>query len=110
MLRQSVIHAHDVTRLHESSDEKVRVLLAYVTGPEFRHRLDSMLDAFTGLQQEQEHQRRVMSQSWAKQDKAVRCLTDSVMGLSGDFAGLAGLPALDDEGDDSGTRLTVLGN
>ena len=32
-------------------------------------------------------------------DKAVRCLTDSVMGLSGDFAGLAGLPAVDDEGD-----------
>ena len=110
MLRQSIIHAHHVTRLHESSDEKVRVLLAYVTGPEFRHRLDSMLDAFTGLQQEQEHQRRVMTQSWAKQDKAVRCLADSVMGLSGDFAGFAGLPAVDDEGDDSGTGLAALRN
>lgn len=108
MLRQSVLHAHDVTRLHESSDEKVRVLLAYVTGPEFRHRLDSMLDAFTGLQHEQEHQKRVMTQSWAKQEKAVRCLTDSVMGLSGDFAGLAGLPPVDDDGDDSGTWLADL--
>jgi hypothetical protein len=113
MLRQSVLYAHGVTRLHESSDEKVRVLLAYVTGPEFRHRLDSMLDASTGVQQEQEHQKRVMTQSWAKQDKALRCLTDSVMGLSGDLAGLAGLPPADDDeddDDDSGKWLSLLGN
>ena len=89
MLRQSIIHAHDVTRLHESSDEKSAYRSRMSPAPSSA--IGSIgtgrvhgVAAGAGTPEAGD------DAELGQQDKAVRCQADSVMGLSGDFVALAG--------------------
>jgi len=97
VLRQTVLHAHAVAALSADKGERIEALYGYITSPEFRHRIEAIQDFFSHIQEEQEKEKRWMTQKWARQEKQLRTVTDNVFGLVGDFEGLNGadiLPAL----------------
>jgi hypothetical protein len=96
MLRQSLLQLHSITALTVSKDERIEALHRYITGPDFRHRIEAIQDSYHALQDELEKEKRWCVQKWARQDRYIRGVLDNAVGMYGDFEGLNGsnLPAL----------------
>jgi hypothetical protein len=83
----SVFHAR---RSSEGKDEKMKVLYNYLTGSEFRNRVEGIVDAFSNLQDELEREKRWFSVKWARQEKEIRKVIDHTHGMVGDLQGVIG--------------------
>ena len=103
VLRQTLIHTHAVTALNANKGERIEALSRYITGAEFRLRIEALQEFFANLQEDDEKERLWMTRKWARREKQIRMVVDNVLGLVGDFEGLngsdilPGLPLGDDE-------------
>ena len=70
----------------------------YLTGPQFRHRIDVIVERFTDMQSDRE--RKAMVRIWAKREEQLKSVIDSSAGLYGDLQGIAGraLPEIESLG------------
>jgi hypothetical protein len=89
-LRASLIQAHHIKKSVQGKNEKMEVLYGYLTGVEFRQRVESIVDAFTQMQEELEKERRWFGAKWARQEKALRNVLDHTLGMHGDLQGILG--------------------
>jgi hypothetical protein len=81
----------------EGKDEKMKVLYSYLTGTEFRNRVEGIVEAFGVLQDEMEKEKRYFNTKWARQEKEIRKVIDHTHGMYGDLQGVIGksLPELE---------------
>jgi hypothetical protein len=97
ILRQTLMHTHAVTALNANKGERIEALSRYITGPEFRLRIEALQEFFANLQEDDEKEKTWMTRKWARREKQIRMVVDNVLGLVGDFEGINGiaiLPAL----------------
>jgi hypothetical protein len=80
--RNAAIQKHDTLEL----------LHRYLSGVEFRQRVEAMVDAFTAMRADLDQERRAAERSWARRAKQIDAVTFNVSGFYGDLQGL--LPAL----------------
>ena len=73
-------------------DEKMKVLYEYLTGNEFKHRVEGIVEAFGTLQDDIEREKRWFSAKWARQEKQIRKVMDHTHGMYGDLQALVGKP------------------
>lgn len=71
-------------------DEKMKVLYEYLTGNEFKHRVEGIVEAFGTLQDDIEKEKRWFSSKWARQEKEIRKVIDHTHGMYGDLQGVTG--------------------
>jgi hypothetical protein len=71
-------------------DEKMKVLYEYLTGNEFKHRVEGIVEAFGTLQDDIEREKRWFSAKWARQEKEIRKVIDHTHGMYGDLQGVTG--------------------
>lgn len=71
-------------------DEKMKVLYEYLTGNEFKHRVEGIVEAFGTLQEDIEREKRWFSSKWARQEKEIRKVIDHTHGMYGDLQGVTG--------------------
>ena len=90
LLRNQLIAVSAAHRNNEFKEEKMEYLHRFLTGPEFRSRVESMIQSYNKLQIEMEKEKRAAKSRWAQQEKAIRLLVDNTYGLFGDFQGLLG--------------------
>jgi len=69
---------------------KMEHLYNYVSSIEFRHRVEAIIEAFTGMQEEIEKERRWFALKWAREEKNLRKVFDSTMGMQGDLQSILG--------------------
>jgi hypothetical protein len=95
-LRQWLIHVSLMNGLNANKDQRIEALYLYVTGPEFRHRVEAIQDNYHALLDELEREKRWCAQKWSRQGRYLRGVLDNVLGLYGDFEGINGcrLPEL----------------
>ncbi|QQG41208.1 MAG: DUF2130 domain-containing protein [Candidatus Woesebacteria bacterium] len=74
----------------EGKDEKMKILYAYLTGTEFKNRVEGIVDAFSNLQEELEKEKRYFNVKWARQEKEIRKVIDHTHGMYGDLQGVVG--------------------
>jgi hypothetical protein len=80
--RNAAIQKHDTLEL----------LHRYLSGVEFRQRVEAIVDAFTAMRADLDQERRAVERSWARRAKQIDAVTFNVSGFYGDLQGL--LPAL----------------
>ena len=72
--------------------QKAELVYEYAASTQFRHRVESMAEAFmsmhTGLQEE----KRATHRTWAKREKHIEQVISNMAGMYGELQGLAGLP------------------
>ncbi|MDR3206417.1 MAG: DUF2130 domain-containing protein [Candidatus Methanoplasma sp.] len=90
LMRAQIIGVHAANRNAENKDEKMEYLFQYLTGPEFKNRMEAILDNYTALQSELEKERRSAERRWAKQEKSIRAVISNTAGMYGDLQGLIG--------------------
>ena len=104
-VRTTLIQVFSAHRNAENKDEKMEILYRFLTGIEFRNRIEAIVDNYKTLQDEIENEKRASAKRWAKQEKAIRAVIDNTYGLYGDLQGIAGselqIPLLEEENDDT---------
>ncbi len=90
VLRAKLIQLHYVKSAGKGKNEKMDILFTYLSGTEFKHRVEAILEAWTGMQEDIEKEKRYFSNKWARDDKHIRQVIDNTLGMRGDMEGIMG--------------------
>ncbi len=74
----------------EGAQEKAAILYAYLTGTEFRQRVEGVIEAFSAMKEDFEAEKRAITKHWAKRDKQMGQVVENMATMFGDIQGLAG--------------------
>jgi hypothetical protein len=96
-LRQSLIEVSNSRQAAKGQRTKMEMVYQYLTGPQFRHRIDVIVEKFSDMQSDLDRERKAMVRIWAKREEQLKSVIDSSAGLYGDLQGIAGraLPEID---------------
>jgi hypothetical protein len=89
-MRNQIISVFTANHNNENKDEKMEILYQFLTGPEFRHRIEAIVENYGALQNEIEKEKRASQLRWTKQEKSIRVVIDSTIGMYGDLQGITG--------------------
>jgi len=90
IIRSQIIGIHNANRNAQNKDSKMEILYQYLTGTEFKHRVEAILDNYKSLQDELEKERRAAEKRWAKQERSIRAVITNTARMYGDLQGLIG--------------------
>lgn len=71
-------------------NEKMEVVWNYLTGTEFKQRVDAIVEAFAAMKGDLEKEKRAYQKIWAKREKQIQRVIDNTFGMHGDLEGLIG--------------------
>jgi len=81
-------------------NEKMEVLYNYLSGTEFKHKIEAIVEAFVGMKEDLDKEKRTFDRIWAKREKQISQVVTSTASMYGDMQGLIGssmqsIPALE---------------
>lgn len=74
----------------DGKGEKMELIYKYLSGPEFRHRVEAIVEAFVAMKTDLDSEKRVMERTWAKREKQIQRVIHNTSGMYGDLQGLIG--------------------
>jgi len=77
-----------------NKDEKLELLYRYLSGVEFRQRVEAVVEAFANMRRELDQERRSAEKQWARRAKQIEAVTFNISGMYGDLQGLISLPPI----------------
>ncbi len=89
-LRVTILQVDIANKMNSNKDAKMESLYQFLVGPEFKHRVEAMIEAYTNLQDEIEKEKRSYALKWARQEKSIRGIVDNTIGMYGDLQGIIG--------------------
>jgi hypothetical protein len=95
-LRLGLVEVARTRRNLEGKQTKVELLYDYLGGPEFRQRVEGIVEAFVTLREDLESEKRSMRRIWNKREKQLDRAVANTTALYGDLGGILGpkLPQL----------------
>lgn len=89
-LRSNLLQVHHARALATGKGEKMDFLYNYLTGTQFKQRIETIVEAFRTMQEDLDKEKRAIQKSWAaREQQLVRVLTSTV-GMYGDIQGIVG--------------------
>jgi len=92
VLRANLLELAQARNAAVQKHDTLELLHRYLSGVEFRQRVEAIVDAFTAMRADLDQERRAAERSWARRAKQIDAVTFNVSGFYGDLQGL--LPAL----------------
>ena len=92
VLRANLCQLAQTRRAAISKEESLELLYRYLSGVEFRHRVEAVVEAFTAMRHDLDQERRAAERQWARRSRQIDAVTFNVSGMYGDLQGL--VPAL----------------
>ena len=89
-LRSSLIELHHARGAAVGKNEKMETLYSYLSGPEFRGRVEGIMEAFSTMRDDLDAEKRAIEKSWAKREKSLARVLSNTAGMHGDLAGIIG--------------------
>lgn len=89
-LRQTILQVATVQLASVDKSEKLELLYSYLTGSEFKGRVESMVEAFMALKKELDQEKRAVQKLWAQREKQLEKVVTNLSGMYGDLQGIAG--------------------
>lgn len=80
--------------LSVGKNERLEVLYAYLTGVEFKQRVEAIVEAFSSMQQDLNKERLAYQNIWAKREAQIQRVINNTVGMYGDLSGLVSLPQI----------------
>ncbi len=94
LLRTQLIGLTQARSAAQTKDEKLELLYRYLTGVQFRQRVEAVVDAFEQMKAELDQERRAAERQWARRAKQIEAVTMNVAGMYGDLQGMVALPPI----------------
>lgn len=89
-LRSNLIQISTIKQSMVGKNEKMEVLYAYLTGAEFKHKVETIVESFVALKNDLEKEKRAYQKIWATREKQIQRIIESTIGMNGDLEGLIG--------------------
>jgi hypothetical protein len=98
-LRSQLIGIETTKLAAVGKNEKMEVLYRYLSGAEFKQRVEAIVEAFIEMQDDLQEERRIAERRWSKREKQIQRVISNTSGMYGDLQGLIGsslqsIPAL----------------
>lgn len=90
VLRFMLIEIAREKSFQDGKTEKREILYNYLTGPEFKNRLEAILEGFITLKNNLDSEKRAMEKIWSKREKQIEKVIKSISGMHGDLEGISG--------------------
>jgi hypothetical protein len=99
-LRSQLIAVELMRKAGQGKDEKMEVVFNFLTGPEFRNRVQAITETFINMQIDLDKERLVYERQWKQREKQINRVLHNTAGMYGDLQGLIGpsmqaIPALE---------------
>lgn len=99
-MRFTLIEVNAQRVANENRDEKMAHLFNYITSPDFRLKVEALIEAFQSMQSELEKEKRAMERIWAGRSKMIEKAMRNMAAMFGDVKSLSGdavqdIPALE---------------
>jgi hypothetical protein len=111
LMRESILRAAFERSAGEGKDEKMNMLYTYLTGPEFRQKVEAIVETFSAMKEQLETERRSMKRLWKVREAQIDRVLDSTVDMTGRMEGIIGnamlpIPALElPEGEEAGDEV-----
>ena len=108
VVRTNLLQLSQARNAAINKGEKLELLHRYLSGVQFRQRVEAIVEAFSTMRGDLEQERRAAERAWARRTKQIEAVTLGVAGMYGDLQGLVpglgSIPLLDmpDEDDEQG--------
>jgi hypothetical protein len=89
-LRAGLLEVAKAQQATEGRQGKMELLYNYLSGTEFRHRVEGIVEAFVTLREDLETEKRATQKTWAKREKQLERATAQTAGMYGDLSGIIG--------------------
>lgn len=89
-IRAKLIEMYYVKQSVQAKDGKMELMYTYLSGTEFKHRVEAIVEAFTNMQGEIEKEKRYFTNKWARDEKNIRMVIDNTYGMHGDLKAIIG--------------------
>lgn len=84
-MRANLIQLTQIKMSQEGKNGKMEDMWNYLSGNEFRNRMETIIEAFSSMQEEVETEKRYFSKKWARDEKNIRRVIDSTHGMQGEL-------------------------
>lgn len=89
-LRSQLVEVTAIKSIQVGQKGKMEHLYNYITSTEFKHRVEAIIEAFSNMQEEIEKERRWFAQKWSREEKNLRKVLDTTIGMHGDLQSIMG--------------------
>lgn len=95
-LRTMLIQVSKTRELQIGKGEKMEIVYNYLTGAEFKNRVQAIVEAFLAIKKDLDSERRAMEGIWSKREKQIERVVLNIAGMRGDLEGIVGasLPSI----------------
>lgn len=95
VLRNSLISLSQEKRMSVSKDEKMEVLYSYLTGTEFKQRIEAIVETFSSMDMSLKKERLAYEKIWSERQKQIQKVIINTVGIYGDLNGIIQLQKID---------------
>jgi len=87
-LRWALVQHAMARSLAEGTQGKMKALYEYLSGPEFKQRVEAIFDASDAMREQLDRERRLYLKNWSEREKLIGRVGESLLGMHGDLQGL----------------------
>ena len=87
-LRRTLIEVQKVAQHSNLKDDQMKRLYDYIVSPDFKHKVEAMLDTYDKWAQELDKERKWMNRKWSRQEQMLTKLTTNTISIHSDFQGI----------------------
>ncbi|MEE9165130.1 MAG: DUF2130 domain-containing protein [Nitrospinota bacterium] len=89
-LRLSLIQVASAKIAAVGKNEKMEVLYNYLSGTEFKQKIEAIVGTFSSMKQDLDQEKRAMTRIWSKREKQIERVVHNISGMYGDMQGIIG--------------------
>lgn len=89
-IRFHLMELSRVQRSLEGRDEKMEHLYSYLSGSQFKSRVENIVSAFRSMKDDLEAEKRAFMRLWSKREKEIERVVTNTTGMYGDLQGIIG--------------------
>lgn len=89
-LRENLISLMQIKESFAGKDEKMEMMYNYLSSPEFKSKIENIVEAFTSMKEDLDAEKRSFEKQWAKREKQLERVITNTSRLYWDMQGLMG--------------------
>jgi hypothetical protein len=90
VLREMILKTHSVRSSEENKSDKMELLYHYLTGVDFKQRVEAIVEGFSELKIDLDKEKRAMQKIWKTREKQIEKVITNTIDMYGAIKGIAG--------------------
>lgn len=89
-LRTGLIDLAEARNAASGKGEKMEEIYNYISGPEFKHKVEAIVEAFQAMKEDLDKEKRAMTKIWAGREKQIERVVTNIVRMRGEMQGIIG--------------------